>query len=218
MSHNDRVRTAYGSRAEEYIRLLGSVAALSPLDAARIRRWAGGVTGRILDAGSGPGHWTAFLDEAGRDVEGLDLTPEFVAHARRAYPHVTYREGSLLTLPHADGSLGGVLAWYSLIHLEPDDLTAALTEFARVLAPGGSLLLGFFEGPDGEFAHAVTPARFWSLVAMARALEGAGFEAVEVETRHDAGARPHASITALLPAQNGTGVTVPLSQSRRMIP
>jgi SAM-dependent methyltransferase len=126
MTTHDRVRAAYGARADEYVRVLGSVAALSPLDAARIHRWSAGVTGRILDAGSGPGHWTAYLDAAGSEIEGLDLTPEFVAHARDTHPHLTYREGSLLDLPHEGASLGGVLAWYSLIHLEPDEVAVAL--------------------------------------------------------------------------------------------
>jgi len=205
MTTSDRVRAAYGARADEYIRLLGSVSALSPLDAARIHRWSVGVSGRILDAGSGPGHWTAYLDAAGSDVEGLDLTPAFVEHARDTYPHVAYREGSILELPHETASLGGVLAWYSLIHLDPDEVSAGLAEFSRVLVPGGSLLLGFFEGADEEFAHAVTTARFWSIDAMTRILDDVAFDVIDAETRQDPGARPHASIVARQRAQNDTG-------------
>lgn len=197
MTSSDRVRAAYGARADEYVRMLGSVAALSPIDAARIRRWSLDVSGRILDAGSGPGQWTAYLDAAGAQVEGIDLTPEFVAHSRSAYPHVTFREESLLDLPYGDGSLGGVLAWYSLIHLEPDEVASALAEFARVLVPGGSVLLGFFEGTDGEFDHAVTTARFWNVASITRMLDAAGFVVTDHETRQDPGARPHASICAL---------------------
>lgn len=197
MTSNDRVRGAYSARAEEYIQLLGSVASMSPLDAARIHRWSAGVTGRILDAGSGPGHWTAYLDGAGNDVEGLDLTPAFVEHAQRTYPHVTFHEGSLIALPHSDRSLSGVLAWYSLIHLDEGELRAALAEFARVLAPGGSVLVGFFDGDEGEFDHAVTTARSWGVDAMKTLLEQAGFEVRDSETCQDPGARPHASVVAV---------------------
>ncbi|WP_240470751.1 class I SAM-dependent methyltransferase [Haematomicrobium sanguinis] len=34
---------------------------MDPVDAALIRRWGSGVSGPILDAGCGPGHWTDFL-------------------------------------------------------------------------------------------------------------------------------------------------------------
>lgn len=65
-----------------------------------------------------------------------------------------------------------------------------------MLVPGGSLLLGFFEGADEEFAHAVTTARFWSIDAMTRILDDAAFDVIDAETRQDPGARPHASIVA----------------------
>ncbi|WP_367888724.1 class I SAM-dependent methyltransferase [Arthrobacter woluwensis] len=39
---------------------------------------------------------------------------------------------------------GGVLAWFSLIHLDPVDVRAVLAEVHRVLAPGGRILIGFF--------------------------------------------------------------------------
>ncbi|MBD1544477.1 hypothetical protein G9E11_19985 [Arthrobacter sp. IA7] len=54
-----------------------------------------------------------------------------------------------------DGHLAGILAWYSLIHFEPAELPLILGEFARCVKPGGSVLLGFFDGPAGEpFPHA----------------------------------------------------------------
>jgi ubiquinone/menaquinone biosynthesis C-methylase UbiE len=90
-----------------------------------------------------------------------------------------------------------VLAWYSLIHLEPDEVAVALAEFARVLLPGGSLLLGFFDGDDDEFEHAVTTARFWSVETMTRMLVDAEFQVIDCETRQDPDARPHASMHAV---------------------
>lgn len=45
------------------------------------------------------------------------------------------------------GGLGGILAWYSLIHTDPDRLDPLLAEFARAVRPGGGLAIGFFEGP-----------------------------------------------------------------------
>lgn len=63
--------------------------------------------------------------------------------ARAAHPHVRYEVGSMTALDAADGSLAGLLAYYSLIHIPAERLPHVLAEFRRVLALGGVLLLGF---------------------------------------------------------------------------
>lgn len=87
-----------------------------------------------------------------------------------------------------DASVGGVLAWYSLIHTDPAHVPGVLTEFARVLTPGGSLALGFFEGSEvAPFDHAVTTASFWPLDVLARLVEAAGFTVTGRHARTDPG-------------------------------
>ena len=77
-----------------------------------------------------------------------------------------------------------------------------LGELARVTAPGGRILLGFFDGEPGEeFAHAVAPAHYWSAEALAALLVGAAFEVVHAERRErEPGAvgsiRPHGAVIA----------------------
>ena len=61
---------------------------------------------------------------------------------------VDFEVGSMLALPHADAAFGGVSAWYSTIHVPDDLLPTALAELARVLRPGGHLLLGFQVGDE----------------------------------------------------------------------
>ncbi|MGH3703804.1 MAG: class I SAM-dependent DNA methyltransferase [Agromyces sp.] len=191
------VREAYTERADEYISLLGSVADMHELDRELISRWAERLDGPALDAGCGPGHWTDHLRRLGRDVEGVDLVPAFVARARERFPEVSFRVASFDDLGVADAALGGILAWYSLIHLEPDRVPPALDEFARCIAPGGSLLLGFFDGPMVEpFPHKVVTAYFWPPSAMTERLEAAGFTVEEVHTRAESGSRPHAAVVA----------------------
>lgn len=93
--------------------------------------------------------------------------------------------------------MGGILAWYSLIHTRPDSIGDALDEFARVLAPGGGLCLGFFTGPKvTRFEHAITPAYFWPVDELAARVERAGFTVLRTQTRHEPGARPHADLVA----------------------
>lgn len=193
-----RVRDSYSARAAEYTALLGDIEQMDEVDRERIRVWADGIDGRVLDAGCGPGHWTAFLAERGHDVEGIDLVPDFIAHAASRFPHVPFRVASLADPGMEPGSLGGILAWYSVIHADADELPSLLAAARRLLRTGGHLLLGFFDGADGEpFAHAVTTAHYWSIDGMTALLEGAGFSAVDSEARAQEGRRPHASISAI---------------------
>ena len=104
---------------------------------------------------------------------------------------------SLGDLDVPDGYAVAILAWYSVIHLAPDELTSVLREFARCIAPGGSLLVGFFEGDAVvPFPHAVSTAYFWPVGDMSAQLRTAGFKVHEVRTRTDPGKRPHAAIIA----------------------
>lgn len=193
-----RVRDSYSARAAEYTALLGDIEQMDEADRERIRVWADGVHGRILDAGCGPGHWTAFLAERGHDVEGIDLVPDFIAHAASRFPHVPFRVASLADPGIEPGSLGGIVAWYSVIHADADELPSLLDAARRLLHTGGHLLLGFFDGADGEpFAHAVTTAHYWSIDGMTALLEGAGFSVTGSEARAQEGRRPHASISAI---------------------
>jgi SAM-dependent methyltransferase len=191
------VRDAYAGRAAEYVDLFGSVGAAHPEDRELIGGWAQALSGPVIDAGCGPGHWSAFMASAGAVVEGVDLVPAFIEHARAQFPEVPFRVGSLRNLEVPDGWLAGILSWYSLIHLEPAAVAQALHEFARALAPGGGLLLGFFEsGKLRKFPHAVVDAYSWPVEELAELLSDAGFAVVERHTRTDAGHRPHAAIMA----------------------
>ncbi|MGO2111291.1 MAG: class I SAM-dependent methyltransferase [Pseudoclavibacter sp.] len=216
----DTIGAAYDDRADEYVDLLGSVSQLSPIDRATIATWADGVTGRILDAGCGPGHWADLLRERGepkdssvdtaqtaqalpprRDIIALDASRKFVESAARRFPDLDVRLGDLTDLPFDRASFSGVLAWYSIIHLNPGALDDALTEFARVLAPGGTLLLGYFAGSSDEvgepFDHAVTTAYAWDAPSLTARLERLGLAAARSATRHDQGARPHGELVGL---------------------
>lgn len=193
------VRDACGARAAEYIDLLGSVEQMSEADRVRIAEWAGTLGGgRVIDAGCGPGHWTDLLRRVGCDAVGVDMVPQFVAHARAAFPQTPFHEGSLRALAAPDASVRGILAWYSLVHADDAALLAALDEFARVIQPGGSLLVGFFAGEPGEeFAHAVAPARWRSIAEISALLDERGFRVVAPEARTDPGFRPHAAVEAV---------------------
>ena len=155
------------------------------------------MTGRIIDVGCGPGQWTNYLHEHGVDIDGVDPVPEFINEARQRNPGVDYRIGHADRLGVEDASLGGVLAWCSLIHTDPDQIGVPLTEFARCVRPGGSLAIGFFEGAElASFDHAVTTAYFWPVGLLSSRVERAGFVVTDVQTRTDPGTRPQGAIIA----------------------
>jgi SAM-dependent methyltransferase len=192
------VQQAYSLLAERYIDLLGSLDQVHPDDLRFIDRHLRPVSGPVLDLGCGPGHLTGFLRTMHADVTGVDLVPEFVAHARQAHPTARFEVGSLLDRDRAPASVAGALVWYSLIHLEPEQVDSALAAVRRVMVPGGALVLGFFEGAErGTFAHKVTTAYRWPADEMSRRLTLAGF--AEQERMHrgrEGDRRPHAVIAA----------------------
>ena len=175
------------------------MSAVHPSDRHLVDTWADGVTGRVIDAGCGPGHWTSYLAQRGVAVSGVDLSEELIAHATAAHPLVSFEVGDVDEPSAETGSLGGLLSWYSLIHHEPSTMQVPLTEFARVLRPGGGLLVGFFEGPAIEkFDHAVLDAYTWPVAELSRELRAAGFEVIEAHTRTSVSGkpRPHGAIVA----------------------
>jgi ubiquinone/menaquinone biosynthesis C-methylase UbiE len=95
-------------------------------DLALIARYLSIRRGAVLDVGCGPGHLTAHLRSLEADATGLDLVPEFLDHARVTHPDGRYELGSMHQLPVPDRSVASILAWYSVIHLPPDDLDGVL--------------------------------------------------------------------------------------------
>lgn len=183
--------------------MLGTHVEPADPDRAIVEAWAATVRGPILDVGSGTGRWAGYLAGLGHTVEGLEPAAEFVEIARRAHPDVPFHLGSIADLdraggpavPRSTGSWSGILAWYSLIHLAPQDMPATLATLRRALDHDGSLLLSFFTGPRLEaFDHPVARSYRWPAQAMSDALTDAGFTVSEHRT-HPGGL--HASVTAV---------------------
>lgn len=195
--HIDLVRDAYSARSQEYVEVVGQIEHAATPDREFLLAWAQGVAGPLVDAGCGPGQWTNYLGQAGVDIEGVDPVASFIDDAKKRYPTARYRIGRSEALGRQNGSLGGVLAWFSLIHTHPDSIDEALVEFARCIKPGGSVLVGFFTGDQGEtFDHAVITAYYWSVEALTERVERAGFTVTDTQTRHDPGLRPQGTIVA----------------------
>lgn len=164
LDHLDRTRAAYDAVAHSYTELLRDELSHKPLDRRLLDTFADMVSegggARVLDAGCGPGRISEYLHGHGLTTIGIDVSPTMIDIARRGYPALQFDVGSILDVDLADGSVEGVLAWYSIIHTPPKLLTVVLAEFWRVLAPGGLLLLSFQVGDERvrlkhAYGHAV---------------------------------------------------------------
>jgi len=145
---------------------------------------------RILDAGCGPGHYSASFWEKGYVGVGLDLCPEMISHARhqhkdlRRKPDRRFEVGDMCGLDDdfKDSSFDGVFCMAAFQHVPAAKgfSLATLQGFARVLRPGGILLLdvqlGRAQGfePDGRFTE-----RYDSVEEAEALVIKAGFEVVK---------------------------------------
>lgn len=144
------VSNAYDRVAADYADLVEPMLDDLPLDRALLTAFAEELpTGRpVVDLGCGPGHIAGFVHALGATVLGFDLSGEMVRQARSRHPEVQFGIGSLLALPLEDASVGGVIAWYSIIHTPTDLLPEVFEEFRRVLVPGGGVILAFQVGDE----------------------------------------------------------------------
>jgi SAM-dependent methyltransferase len=92
---------------------------------------------RIVDSGCGTGVVGAYFGRLGSSVIGLDTSWEMMRRARYSGLHVLYACGDMRSIPVRAETADAYLAWYSLIHLERDEVLTVLAEAARALKPGG---------------------------------------------------------------------------------
>ena len=95
--------------------------------------------GPVLDAACGTGRHAAFLSERGREVIGVDANEAMLARAREKLPGADFRRGELTALPLAGGEVAGAVCALALSHLS--EIGPAVAELARVLRPGGRLVV-----------------------------------------------------------------------------
>jgi SAM-dependent methyltransferase len=95
--------------------------------------------GVALDAACGTGRYSRELAERGHRVVGVDSSPEMLVLARARVPAAEFLHGDLHRLPVADHSVDLVVCALALTHLP--SVAPVITEFARVLRPGGHVVI-----------------------------------------------------------------------------
>jgi SAM-dependent methyltransferase len=100
--------------------------------------------GLAVDAACGTGRHSLHLAARGHRVIGVDSSPEMLAAARAKLADGDWRPGDLHDLPVADGEADVVVCALALTHVP--DLDPVFAEFARVLRPGGHLVVSDARG------------------------------------------------------------------------
>ena len=112
-----------------------------------------------LDAACGSGRHAAYLAARGHAVIGVDGSAKMLAAARAKVPGAGFCQGDLRALPVADQQVDLVTVSLALTHVP--DLAPVLAEFARVLRPGGHLVIADSQMdypmvqamPDGSYGY-----------------------------------------------------------------
>jgi len=136
---------------------------------------------RTLDVGCGTGTFASALAKQGAKVWGVDASPEMLAVARAKGGRARFKEGSAEALPFKDDWFERVVMRLSLQHV---DRPRALAEAARVLAPGGRIVIASFD-PKHFSSHwlsglfpslaEIDEARFPDADTLGNDLRAAGF-------------------------------------------
>jgi SAM-dependent methyltransferase len=120
---------------------------------------------------------------------GIDISRDALELARETVPDSALLQGDMATLPVSDGSVDGITAYHAVFHVPRTEHPAVYEEFARVLRPGGTLLMTLpgsrFEttrrGWMGGSMFFSAPGREQSLTE----LREAGFQDLRTETAND---------------------------------
>lgn len=144
---------------------------------------------RVLDAGCGPGVDTEWFAAAGLEALGLDITGPFLREARTAVPSAQFVQGDMRHLPVRDGSMEGIWSSAAFLHLPRSAAASTLAEFARVIRPGGVLLLSVMARETrGVGAVTLEDGRqftFWGEESLRDRLTAAGFSVAVVSEEAD---------------------------------
>ncbi len=152
---------------------------------------------KILDYGCGGGTLTANLNQQGYSCVGSDISNDFLSVAKETYPNIEYLNADSEKLVKEGFICDGIIAAYSLIHLQKIMIGHVLADFRKLMPKGGYLYLALqcdssdtlCIGSEGKFPVPYRPelALFLNLFSddeIRIGLNLEGFEVVEIQHRN----------------------------------
>lgn len=183
----DQISSSYGAVADRYEERFADELDGKPLDRTLLDAFARAVSGPVVDLGCGPGQVGRFVADRGVDLVGVDLSLAMAVLAGRRLRAAVVAD--MRALPFGDACLGGMVAFYSLIHLPRSEVAGAVLELARVLRRGARLLVSVHGGEGevtrDEFLGVPVPfvASLFEVGEITAALSAVGLVVATVETR-----------------------------------
>jgi SAM-dependent methyltransferase len=113
--------------------------------------------GWCVDLGCGPSQIGAYLARRGLAILSVDVSREMLQHAFVLLPEGGRVQADMRVLPFADGSIAGIVAFYSLIHIPRTELMTTLVELHRVLARRGVMAVAVHAALPGNRADQPMP-------------------------------------------------------------
>jgi SAM-dependent methyltransferase len=189
--HPWTVESSYDQVAQQYTEAFFEELSRKPFDRHLLDNFAERVRARgmVCDLGCGPGHVARYLKDRGVEVCGVDLSTAMVQHASQRNPGIPFYKGDMCALDFPPGSFAGIVAFYSLIHLQRPEVPQALQEIHRILQARAPLLLAFHGGvgevhTENWFGQRVSiDATLFTAEEMTGYLHQAGFQVEQVAER-----------------------------------
>jgi ubiquinone/menaquinone biosynthesis C-methylase UbiE len=143
----------FAGHADEWDAIRSLHVAESEVEAAIVRALSGAPVGRLVDIGTGTGRMIELLGDAAASALGIDRSPEMLRLARSklaasGQDRAELRQGDMYALPLPGGSADTVLL-HQVLHYAQQP-RSAVAEAARLLGPGGRLLIVDFASHDRE--------------------------------------------------------------------
>lgn len=150
----ERAADFFRANAEQWSRIRSLHVPEDKVEQALLELGTGRDIGTFVDLGTGTGRMLELIGPRARTGIGIDLSPEMLAFARAhleqsGIEHCSVRQGDLYDLPLQDES-ADLVALHQVLHYL-DDPAAAVAEAARVLKPGGRLLIADFAPHELDF-------------------------------------------------------------------
>jgi len=150
----ERANAFFRANAEQWNKLRALYVSETKVEKALLDLGGKDQIDQYVDLGTGTGRMLQLFAPRVRNALGLDLSPEMLAFARAGleapeFKHCSVRQGDLFDLPLQDG-VADLVTLHQVLHYL-DEPASAINEAARVLKPGGRLLIADFAPHELDF-------------------------------------------------------------------